>query len=146
MTDVASPPARIVLGLDGSVVAARAARWAAALARAIGAEVVAVHAVGLLSLIDGEVRPSDQVRDRLRALLADDWCAPLSGAAVAHQPVLEDGPAALVLLRVAEREGADLIVMGSRGIGAIDGVLLGSTSHYVAQLAPVPVVIVPPDR
>lgn len=140
----AGPPRRVVLGVDGSEVAARAARWLAGFAGPTGAEVLAVHAVGLLSVIDGEVRPSDQVRGRLGELVAGDWCRPLVDAGVDVRPVLEDGPPSLVLLRVAEREGADLIVVGSRGVNAIEGVLLGSTSHYVAQLSPVPVVIVPP--
>jgi len=133
-----------VLGVDGSDVARRAATWLAALADPIGAEVLAVHAVGLLSVIDGEVHPSEQVQDRLAELVAGDWCRALVDAGIDVRPVLEDGPPSLVLLRVAEREEADLVVVGSRGVNAIEGVLLGSTSHYIAQLSPVPVVIVPP--
>ncbi|HSL58070.1 MAG TPA: universal stress protein [Acidimicrobiales bacterium] len=138
------PPRRIVLGVDGSDVARRAAAFLAALAGPIGAEVIAVHAVGLLSVIDGEVHPSEQVQDRLAELVAGEWCRPLVEAGVPVRPVLEDGPPSLVLIRVAEREDADLVVVGSRGVNAIEGVLLGSTSHYIAQLSPVPVVIVPP--
>ncbi|MGF1611651.1 MAG: universal stress protein [Kiloniellales bacterium] len=49
---------------------------------------------------------------------------------------LEDGEAAQQILDCAEREGANLIVMGSRGLGAVKGLLMGSVSHKVTQLAP----------
>ena len=135
-------PERIVVGLDGSVDSARALATAATLAGACGAEVVAVHAVGLLAHIGGELRPSDQHRDEIRAEV-DRWIAPLAAAGVAHRAVVEDGPPGLVLLRVAEREGAGLIVLGTRGLGSTDGVVLGSTSHHLVQFSPVPVVVVP---
>jgi nucleotide-binding universal stress UspA family protein len=50
-----------------------------------------------------------------------------------------------VLLRVAEREGADLIVVGSRGLG---GALheLGSTSGALVTTSTVPVLVVPHGR
>ena len=49
---------------------------------------------------------------------------------------LGDGDPAREILDCAEREGANLIVMGSRGLGDIKGLLMGSVSHKVAQLAP----------
>ena len=55
---------------------------------------------------------------------------------------LEEGDAAAAILDVAEQEGADLVVMGSRGLGHLRGMLLGSVSHKVAQLAPCPVLLV----
>lgn len=45
------------------------------------------------------------------------------------------------LLAYAERSGADLIVMGSRGLGAIRGVL-GSVSYAVLRESPIPVLVV----
>lgn len=49
--------------------------------------------------------------------------------------VLETGDPAHRILELAEREGVDLIVMGSRGLGEIKGLLMGSVSHKVGQLA-----------
>lgn len=45
------------------------------------------------------------------------------------------------ILSYAEKEGADLIVMGSRGLGAIRGVL-GSVSYAVLRESPIPVLVV----
>ena len=118
----------------------RAVAYTAMLASALGAEVVAAHAVGLLSVLDGETLPSDQVRDRLGAAV-ETWAEPLRSAGVAHTTVLEDGPPGLVLLRLVERTGAGLVVLGTRGIGSAEGVVLGSTSYHLVQHAAVPVLV-----
>ena len=134
-------PATIVVGLDGSQMSSRAVAYAGLLATALGSEVVAVHAVGLLSTIDGETRPSDQVRDEIQAAV-DRWAKPLEVAGARYRTVLEDGPPGLVLLRLIERTDAGMAVLGTRGIGSADGVVLGSTSHHLVQHSPVPVLVV----
>ena len=128
-------PERIVLGVDGSDYARHATVWACDLAVALEAEVVVVHAVGLLEEPD---------LDSIRAQLEGPWIAPFAEAGVAHRAMVEHGPPASVLPRVAAEVAADLIVLGTRGTGGSPALLLGSTSHQVAQIAPVPVVIVPP--
>jgi nucleotide-binding universal stress UspA family protein len=47
------------------------------------------------------------------------------------------------IVDAAERDGADVIVMGTRGLSGLRSLLLGSTSHQVAQHARCPVLIVP---
>ena len=49
--------------------------------------------------------------------------------------LVEDGDPAHQIIEAAKRHGADLIVMGRRGVGDLKGLLLGSVSHKVAQLA-----------
>jgi nucleotide-binding universal stress UspA family protein len=61
-----------------------------------------------------------------------------AGIELPSQPVV-DGPA-LALLVAAE--GADLLVVGARGLGGFKSLLLGSVSQQVVQHAPCPVVIV----
>lgn len=135
-----SVPSTILVGLDGSEMSHRAVTLAAVYAEALGAKVVAVHAVGLMSVIDGEHIPSRDCRDRLDTAV-NEWVEPLREAGVEHRTVCEDGPPGLVLLRMTERTGAGLVVLGTRGIGSAEGVVLGSTSHYLVQHSPVPVLI-----
>ena len=50
--------------------------------------------------------------------------------------VIEDGDPTEQILRYAEKEAANLIVMGSRGLGDLKGLLMGSVSHKVSQMSP----------
>ena len=54
--------------------------------------------------------------------------------------VVGGAPAGALL---AAAEGADLLVVGARGAGGFKGLLLGSISHYVANHARCPVVVIP---
>jgi len=56
--------------------------------------------------------------------------------------LIEDGDPAQRILQRAEAEGADLIVMGSRGFSDLKGLIVGSVSHKVSHLAPCPVMFV----
>lgn len=141
------PASTILVGLDGSADSHEAVRWAGAMARSLGAEVVAVHALGLLDKLEpgGPVVPTQPHRDEIAERAEGPWVEPLDG--VEHRVVLQDGSPVDVVLEVAADVGADLIVLGSRGIGGSPALLLGSTSTQVAQRAACPVVIVPgPDR
>lgn len=55
---------------------------------------------------------------------------------------IEDGDAAQRILQKADAEGADLIVMGTRGFSDLKGMFLGSVSHKATQLAACPVMTV----
>jgi nucleotide-binding universal stress UspA family protein len=136
---------RILVAVDGSDNSLVAAGWAGALGASVGAEVVAVHAMGLLERLEpGEEKvPAQTHRDEVERLLAEEWSAPVAAAGAKHRCVLRDGTPVQVVLDVAEEEGADLIVLGSRGLGAYPEQLLGSTSTQVAQHSSRPVTIVP---
>ena len=60
--------------------------------------------------------------------------------------VLTDQPIRTELMRRIKQGHHDLIVMGSRGRGAVRAALLGSASHYVLNHSPVPVLVVHADR
>jgi nucleotide-binding universal stress UspA family protein len=145
VTAPVGPIRRIVVGTDGSENARRAVAWAAALAAACGADVVAVHSLGLLfHPTAAPLEPAQPHRDEIRSLLEGEWTAGLRTAGVAHRSELRDGSPVHVLLAVAAEVDADLLVVGSRGGGGFPGLLLGSTSSQLSQHADRPVVVVPP--
>ena len=132
----------------------RAARWAARIARATGAEVVAVNTMGSpifaanLSLVGGAVVNDDwetawkEWTEFVERTLDENWSRPLAEAGVAFRTeAVEGGPEALI--EFAESIRADLVVVGRRGLGGFAELVLGSFSHYLAHHARVPVVVVP---
>jgi nucleotide-binding universal stress UspA family protein len=137
MTDaIATATGPVVVGVDGSPIAARALTMAVRLATAMDLDIVAVHAVGL---IEG-ARRGELARE------VEAWCAPLVASGVDHRIEILDGHPADVLLRVADVEQASFVVVGSRGLGGHGELLLGSTSHQAVHHASCPVVVVPPLR
>ncbi|HET7047934.1 MAG TPA: universal stress protein [Solirubrobacteraceae bacterium] len=60
--------------------------------------------------------------------------------------VLTDQPIRTALIRRIKQGHHDLVVMGSRGRGAVRAALLGSVSHYVLHHSPIPVLIVHAER
>ena len=135
---------RLVVAVDGSAGSRQALEWAIDLARGLGAEVVAVHAVGLLmhgGADDGA--PVEGHRDQLRRQFEQEWCEPLRTAGISHRMVLVDGDPVIALTTVLEDVDADAIVVGSRGTGSDAARMLGSVSHHLAYNATRPIIIVP---
>lgn len=137
--------ARIVVGVDESEAARAALAWACEEARFWpDPQLVVVHAWeypyrGQRGGRDD--RRAEMRRDAEQAL--DEVVAEarrLGGPSVEVVPELVEGAARDAL--VSHGEGADLLVVGSRGRGGFKSLLLGSVSQQVAQHAPCPVVIV----
>jgi nucleotide-binding universal stress UspA family protein len=130
--------ARIVVGTDGSDNAASAVACAADLARATGADLVVVCAVGLLA-----TAASPGTHREINEQLEGEWTEHARLPGVRMQTEVRDGNPVQVLLAVADDVDADLIVVGSRGFGGFPELLLGSTSTQLAQHSRRPVLIVP---
>lgn len=135
--------ARIVVGLDGSANSDRAAVLAGDLAELSGAGVLAVHATGLLEGLPGEGETRHEHRERMQRMLDTEWSASLHRPGVDVRCELHDGHPVDVTLAAIERFDADLVVVGSRGIGDAPSHLLGSTSAQLARQTPCPILIVP---
>lgn len=135
---------RIVVGIDGSEPSRRALEWAVAEARLRGAAVQAVHAWSLPfvgAAPYAALEPSALREGAQSTLEAVVDGVDEQGLPEPVERLLVEGPAARSLLDVAD--GAELIVVGSRGHGGFTGLLLGSVSQQVTHHAPCPVVIVP---
>jgi nucleotide-binding universal stress UspA family protein len=137
----------IVVGLDGSDGSIRALEWAVEEGRLRGSS---VHAVFVLSrlYVDPEwvsvMTPSiEELRKEAGRQLAEAVERVALGDVSLRQDVMvaEGHGPAKSLLEAAQ--GAELLVVGSRGRGGFQGLLLGSVSQQVLPHAPCPVVVVP---
>lgn len=61
---------------------------------------------------------------------------------IEHEMLLEVGSPGPVILELSEEYECDLIVMGSRGLGQIKGLLMGSVSGYLLSRSKIPVFVV----
>lgn len=134
----------VLVGVDGSDGARHALMWAAALAEATSAEVVAVHVLTYSRELLRDLGP-DTVhtwRHDLEQRLEGEWTAPISGVPHRTRLIEADSPAA-GLLSAAASEHVDLIVVGTKGHGNLPGRVLGGVSYRLAHRAQQPVVVVP---
>lgn len=138
----------ILAGVDGSANSLRALGMAIEIAGGVGAEVVAVHAVGLLSHLAPGAEPviSQQHRKELALAFAEQWCLPLALAGIPYRTLLVDGDPVRVILDQAEQDDAWIIVVGTRGHRLTDVVPLGSTSHQLLMASSRPVLVIPPSE
>jgi nucleotide-binding universal stress UspA family protein len=141
---------KIVVGVDGSENGARALRWALDYAEHIGGRVIAAQAWSISALAYGgpgfvaAIDPSEYergARESLERVVAEVASRVPEGVEI-EQRVLEGG-AAETLIDLARDEGADLLVVGSRGRGGFAGLLLGSVSATLAHHTPCALAIVP---
>lgn len=135
---------RILLAVDGSDHAERAAKVAADLARRMESEMWIVVAYDPIPPFLGEPNMQEAIHARLedaQAILkkAEAIVGEVPGGI--HTEMLE-GSSAEAIIEVAKTRENDLIVMGSRGRGRLAGLVLGSTSQKVVSHAPCPVLIV----
>lgn len=137
---------RIVVGVDGSEISKAALHWAISQARLTGATVDAVIAwqypeamtgvgwsAALVEEPDFDVMAEKELTDAIGEIAGPD-------PDITINPVVTRGYPAEVLLNAAE--GADLLVVGSRGRGGFASALLGSVSQNCAHHATCPLLII----
>jgi nucleotide-binding universal stress UspA family protein len=137
---------RVLFAADRSTYCRLAADNVAALASQLGAELILLHVVEVPIGVDASSFEDRGEGPRLLASMQER----LVGAGVTTTPVgirgARVGRVAEEIIDVAAFYDVQLIVMGSKGESDLRGLLLGSTTHRVLQLAPCPVVVVPPSR
>jgi nucleotide-binding universal stress UspA family protein len=141
---------RIVVGTDGSDTAKQAVREATELAKRTGASLDVVSAFDPVkgsrlreerleapSDIEYAVNPQEDVN----AILAEAE-KEITGAGVGVRTFARQGEPADAILDIAEEEGADLIIVGNKGMTGAKRFLLGSVPNKVSHHAPCSVLIV----
>ncbi len=141
----------ILFASDGSDGALKAAMVAGETAKRFGADLTVVHVVSLptslVPLIDAPGAGMDPValeqyaQEELGAM-ADRTKRILDESGAPYKTISTIGHPADSIVETAVHEQADLIVIGSRGMGTLKSLLLGSVSDRVAHLAHCPVLIV----
>lgn len=137
---------RILLATDGSEASHRAAEMVADLAKHTGAAVFILHVVSLpdavtaLSALAGGVI-QDYV-DRTEREALGEALKIVEKARVPVETAVRSGHAAAEIVESARGWKADLVVVGSRGLGEFQSYLLGSVSDRVTHHAPCSVLIV----
>lgn len=149
------PPRNILVAVDGSDSSLDAVAYADDLADACGASLTLLYAGRPHSTLASrqslqelervehiEIRAEDLLQAEADAVLGEAAtkvsCLPKSRV----ERVSRTGDPTESIVGYANEHGTDLIVMGSRGLGNLGGLLLGSVSHKVMQVAQCPCLVV----
>ena len=137
---------RVVVGIDGSEQAQRALVWAVGEARLRHAALAVVHVAPLPFDLAAPILTRRPTANELRTRgleLIDDALEKLDVDDLDVERVASIGHAASQLCEAAR--GAELLVVGSRGLGGFRGLLVGSVTHQVVAHAPCPILVVVPQ-
>ena len=140
-------PKRILVPTDFGASSDRALAYAVKLAKALGAELVVLHAyeIPVVGFPDGALVATPALAARItdgaqpgvrRALEAH------ASAGVPMQSLVKQGPTWRTILDTATEVGAEMIVMGTHGRHGLPRALLGSVAEKVVRAATVPVLTV----
>jgi nucleotide-binding universal stress UspA family protein len=138
---------KILVPVDGSDVSRRALRYAAALAHRLKASLLIVHVqeaplyYGELSVYVPRGRFEKMQRDYSRSVL-DAAAQVMKRADVRYASEALKGPVGSTIAKRARARKCDGIVMGTRGMGAVGNLIMGSVATQVLHHATVPVTLV----
>lgn len=138
---------KILLPVDGSAHSERAVQHVVAMLEGCGNH--AIHLINIQAPIDAPEVRSHMTAAEIEAMQetrGGDALAPARAvfdkAGLACTPAVLLGPVAETIVQYAGDKGCEKIVMGTRGLGAIGGVLLGSVTTQVLHLTQLPVTLV----
>lgn len=145
---------KILIAVDGSPHSLKGVAVGGEIAARTGARVILLHVVkeeelhaGIKEFVRAEhLEESTLDMDVLKAgakyLLDSSLDAARAAGVKDVDTEIEEGPIARTIVACAKHHKADLIVVGSRGMGDIEGLLRGGVSHRVEILAKCPVLVV----
>ena len=133
----------VLVPVDGSEGADRAIEQAIMIAKMCDAKInflyvadinqLAINAVLSDAILDSVTKAGNVILERAMEMVPEG---------ILKESFSDTGAPAVVVLDFAESNNIDLIIMGSRGLGVVKGVLLGSVSQYVVEQAKCPVMVV----
>lgn len=144
---------KMVVALDGSDLSKKALEAAVQLAAEQNSELHLLHVVKEVVIppyVVGEIayatrdyntELNEVLRNEGQELLKEAM-EKAEGAKLVSRTILITGDPATEIVNYARDNAMQLVVMGSRGLGTLKEMMLGSVSHKVAQLAPCPVLII----
>jgi nucleotide-binding universal stress UspA family protein len=141
----------VVVGVDGSPGSDAALEWAISHAGSAGAEIVAVHVMEPIAapaaVAYQRATPTrDSNSSYERTIVAETCAERLMTSGVAHRILAVRGHPATEILRAADDEHADLIVVGNGLHSTMTEIFLGSVAHELTHHARRPLVIVPASQ
>jgi nucleotide-binding universal stress UspA family protein len=136
----------ILVAVDGSDNAFRAFDSALRRAKQLGSKiyVIAVIQVPAASTYGRELSAEFEkiAQNEANKMLSDYAKEAKEKHGIKVETILAKGNPSIVIIQKAKENDADMIVMGSRGLGGVKELFLGSVSHSVARNAKVPVLVV----
>jgi len=137
--EVASPRGEVVVGTDLGDEMGRPLKYAFEAARSRGASLRVLHAwdatAGVRAIVKGYTDPLDRLEEQLAPFRA------LFPEVKATEEMVYDN---VLQALIEASSSADLLVVGSRGRGALTGTMLGSSGHGVLHHARCPVAVITP--
>ena len=134
---------KILVPVDGSEGSDRAAAEAIDLAEACNAKLyflyvaninqLAINACLSDAILEAVTKAGNVILDRAMEMVP---------SGMEKEAFSETGSPAVVILDFATSNDIDLLIMGSRGLGVVKGVLLVSVSHYIVEQSKCPVLVV----
>lgn len=152
------PDGPVLIGYDGSESADRAVAEAGALLgprtalvavvweAGMAYETLAVATIPAAPIDYGAAAVADQAMEDVARRTAERGVerARAAGFDAEGVAVADMGGVGTTLLRLAEERGAAALVVGARGLGGLQRLVLGSTSRHVVEQSPCPVIVIPP--
>lgn len=135
---------KIMVAVDGSDHSMRAAEYASKLAVLGGGEIILVYCRKRLPSILGEPYLQEAVAKAMEKsnLILEPFRNMFSEKGVPFEDRILEGSPGDMIAEAARIEDCGMIVMGSRGRSGFEGLLLGSVTHRVLQLATCPVLVI----
>jgi nucleotide-binding universal stress UspA family protein len=134
-------PDKVLLATDGSEDAASAARAASDICTKAGSELHLIHVWHTIPSIRFKSFIREQLQQEGRRLLDEQTTKIKDTYCTTCEAHLREGRPAEEIVDLAEEIGADLVAVGSRGLGQVGRFLLGSVTEAVVHNAPCPILL-----